>query len=216
MVRTLFSAALVGALSIAGLAYASDPSPAAPSLPSEKAAPATDAKPAAAPTPAVAPKADSPIHVMMGWIAKQVAPTLSNPCPSTADGEKAWRAWFSGGKDVPLASLRDEMVSNGFDADRFVTFFQQMVAKSKCEGGKCSEGKCSEKSAAGACEGKCDGKCGGTTADGKPMDCGCGGHEDAKSDAAKNDAATPAAPKADAAPAKPVEAPKPVEVPSKP
>ncbi len=198
MIRTLFAAALVGALSFAGIAYAGDPAPAAPSLPTDKAAPVAEpAAPAAAAT-TEAPKAPSPIHVMMGWISKQVAPTLENPCPATADGEKAWRAWFGGGKDVPLASLRDEMVAQGFDADRFVTFFQEMVAKSSCSGGDCSEGKCSE----GKCaDGKCaDGKCSeGKSASGKCEGAKCS--ESKGAEAKVGDIPAASVPTADAKPA---------------
>ena len=217
MIRTLFSIAVVGALSFAGIAYAGDPAPAAPapalsgpakpSNPTEKVAPAVDAaKPAPAasteaPKAAEAQKAESPIHVMMGWIAKQVAPTLANPCPATVEGEKAWRSWFGGGKDIPLASLRDAMVSAGFDADHFVAFFQEMAKKAsagcdcadgKCAGGKCADGVGADAKGAAA-----------PTGDAKPeAKSSCGGCKN--KDAAKD------APKVDPAPAKPVEvAPKP-------
>ena len=168
MKRT-FLAAVLGTLSFTGLVYAGDPAPVAPSAPAMPAAhampaaPATDeAKAAPATTEtAEAPKAATPFHVMMGWLAKQVAPTLANPCPATAEGEKAWRGWFDGGKDVPAASLRDAMVAEGFTADKFVAFFQEM-AKASCADGKCSEGKCAD----GKCEGgKCEGgKCAGCKA----------------------------------------------------
>lgn len=115
-----------------------------------------------------ATKTQSPIHSMMGWLAKQVAPSLECPCPTKADAEAAWRGWFAGGKDVPAAALRDALVADGWTADRFVGFFQaQAKAKAaeaaSCDGGKCcDEGKCAD----GKC---CEGK--GERADGKPC-CG--------------------------------------------
>jgi hypothetical protein len=146
--------ALVGALSIAGLSFAGDPAPVAPAAPATPVAPAAATEEAKPAEKAEAPKAASPIHVMMGWVAKQVAPGVANPCPATAEGEKAWRGWFDGGKDVPLATLRDAMVAEGYTADTFVAFFQQMAKKASCEGGACADGKCAD----GECtEGKCSG-----------------------------------------------------------
>ena len=121
------------------------------------------------------------MHSMMMWLGKQVAPGADMPCPSTAAGETAWRAWFTGGKDVPAAALRDAMVADGWNADRFVGFFQAMAKANagSCEGGKCADGKCADGSKCG--EGKCaDGsKCGeGKCADGSK--CGEGKCADGK------------------------------------
>jgi hypothetical protein len=171
------------------------PAPDAPAAPAAPTAPAASAE---TPKPAEAPKPDtktpSPIHSMMGWVAKQVAPNLECGCPATSDGETAWRAWFAGGKDVPLAGLRDAMVADGWTADKTVGFFREMVAK-KSASGDCAS-KCDKAGAAcakGDGEGCCQGK--GERADGKPC-CGSCKKKDA--------AAKPAEKPADA----PTEAPK--------
>lgn len=119
---------------------------------------------------ACATKTQSPIHSMMGWLAKQVAPSVECPCPAKADAEAAWRGWFAGGKDVPAAALRDALVADGWTADRFVGFFQaQAKAKAAeaasseggkcCDEGKCADGKCGEKCGEKCGDGKCCGKC---------------------------------------------------------
>ena len=188
--RTLFLGAALAAaalLSSTNSLFADDAAPqapaASPAAPAVAPAPAADApKTADAPKPET--KTSSPIHSMLGWVAKQVAPNCACGCPSTDDGGKAWRSWFEGPKDVPLASLRDALVADGWNADRTISYFKQMASKQKADGacaGKC-EGKCD-----GKCEGKCDGKC-----DGKPC---C--DEGKKAD-------TPAAPPMD----KPADAPK--------
>jgi hypothetical protein len=206
----LFAAASVAALAFLSTSvFAGDDAPSAPAD-APKAAPVDAPKPAA-PATTEAPKADtktpSPIATMMMWVGKQVMPNLANACPSTAEGEKAWRGWFTGGADVPLAGLRDAMVADGWSADKFVTFFQAMAKASSegCHDGKChdGEGKCH------AGDGKCGGKCAGDGAGGKceggkceggkcEGGCPCKGAKDAKP-------ATDATPKAD--PAKPVESP---------
>jgi hypothetical protein len=154
----------VGACSFAGLARAGDDAPKAP---------AADAPKPAAETPkadASAPKTPSPMHAVMGWIASQVAPGVENACPSTPEGEKAWRSWFGGGADVNLAGLRDALVAQGWTADRTVSFFQEMAkanaggckdckdckGEKDCDGGMCGEGKGCCDGDKGACpEGKC-------------------------------------------------------------
>ena len=133
--------------------------------------------------PAKATKSESPIHTMMKWVAKQVTNggECADCCPSTEKGEAAWRAWFAK-KDAPLASLRDAMVADGWNADRTVGFFKKMAAAKKCgEGCEC-EG--CEKGAAGPAADKA--KSGGEKG------C-CGGCDKAK---AKDGAAGPAADKA--------------------
>ncbi len=179
----------VSTFSFVGLARAGDDAPKAP---------ADAAKPAAETpkTDADAPKAPTPMHVVMGWIASQVAPGLENACPSTAEGEKAWRAWFAGGADVKLAGLRDALVAQGWTADRTVSFFKEMAAKASeggckdckdCKEGKCGEGKCPCDGAKGACpEGKCP------KADGAKPECPGGKCPD-----------TEKAPESNPAPAKP-------------
>jgi hypothetical protein len=174
---------VLAAAAVAAVAFfsrpvlAGDPAPSAPAATPAKAAPAEAPKVEAPKTEA--PKTEaaksetktpSPIHSMMGWLGKQVAPNLECGCPSTAEGEKAWRAWFAGGKDVPAAAIRDALVADGWTADRVVSFFQAMAKANagSCEGGKCADGKCAE----GKCaEGKCNGGACGEKKDGCCGDC---------------------------------------------
>ena len=150
---TLAAAAL---LAWAGSARAGDEAPAAkPATPAPAAAEAP--KPA---TDAAATKTPSPVVSVLMWVGKQVAPSLECACPGTPEGETAWRAWFTGGKDVPLAGLRDALVADGWTADRTVAFFREMRAKMAASGTASDEGKCAGK-CAGKCEGKCEGKCHG-------------------------------------------------------
>lgn len=176
----LFSKRLVAALAlvVAGtfatrLALAGEevakPAPVA-DAPEAKAAPAE--APKTVETPAT--KTPSPMHTVLGFIAKQVAPNLECPCPAKAEGEAAWRGWFAGGADVPMAALRDRLVADGWTADRFVTFFKDMSAKScgDCSKGDCAKGDCAKGDCAkgdGAKGECCKGK--GENADGKPC-CG--------------------------------------------
>lgn len=144
-----------------------------------KAKPATIADaPAKAET-----KTPSPIHTMMKWVAQHVTggADCADCCPSTEKGEAAWRAWFAK-KDAPLASLRDAMVADGWNADRSVTYFKKMAAakKSSCAEGCSCEG--CDKGAAGPASDKAKGECG--------KGC-CGG-----CDKGKDGAAGPAADKA--------------------
>jgi hypothetical protein len=174
--RSLFlgvALAAAAAFAFSSTLSADDAAPKAP-----VASPASDAAPAAPAASTEAPKTSevakpdtktpTPIHSMMGWVAKQVAPHLECGCPATAEGEKAWRAWFDGGKDVPLAGLRDAMVADGWTADKTVAHFKAMVAKMKASGdcaGKCDGAAKADGS--GCCEGK------GERADGKPCCGGC-------------------------------------------
>lgn len=202
MTRTrLFAAAALlaaGAFAWSGVARAGDevvkPAPAA-----EAAAPSSAPAPKTAETPET--KTPSPIHSVLGWIGKQVAPGLDCPCPGTEAGEKAWRAWFAGGADVPLASLRDTLVADGWNADRMIAHFQAAKAKACAEGGcdksKCADGACAGKCADGKCadgacakkDGCCQGK--GERADGKPC---CGGCKDKPAEETAKPADAPAKP----------------------
>ncbi len=177
MKRNLFAAlALIaaGTFSFVSIARAGE-EPAKPAAEAPKAeAPKTEAPKTEQP----ATKTPSPLHSLMGFVAKQVAPNLDCPCPAKAEGEKAWRSWFAGGKDVPMAALRDQLVADGWTADAFVGFFKAMAAKQSgkdCGGCKdCPEG-CKDGAKGGCCEGK------GERADGKPC---CGKCKDgAKKDA---------------------------------
>ncbi len=181
----LLAVAAVAALaSFSRPVLAGDPAPSAPAAEPAKAAPVEAPKTEAPKTEAAKPetKTPSPIHSMMGWLGKQVAPNLECGCPSTAEGEKAWRAWFAGGKDVPAAAVRDALIADGWTADRFVSFFQAMAKANagSCEGGKCADGKCADgKCADGKCSGDCAGKCeGGKCADGKCNGGACGEKKD--------------------------------------
>jgi hypothetical protein len=206
MIRTRYFAVLAilaaGVFSLSRIARAGEEAPTAPAT--ETAKPAAEAPKASEPAKtdatktveAPATKTPTPMHSLMGWIGKQVAPNLDCPCPGTADGEKAWRTWFAGGKDVPLASLRDRMVADGWTADSFVTFFKAKAdCKGDCAKGDCAKGDCAKGDCKGDCakkDGCCQGK--GERADGK----GCCGK---CKDKAKTDS-----PEAKPAPA-PAEAP---------
>ncbi len=158
---SLAAIAAVSTFSFVGFARAGDDvAPMAPAAEAPKPAAETTK------TDADAPKTPTPMHAILGWIASQVAPGLEKPCAATPEGEKAWRAWFAGGKDVKLAGLRDALVAQGWTADRTVTFFKEMAAKSggckdckDCDGAKgdCPEGKCPKtEGAKGECpQGKC-------------------------------------------------------------
>jgi hypothetical protein len=205
----MFSKRLVAALALVAagtfatnLAFAGDDA-AKPAAPAAKA----DA-PKTAETPAT--KTPTPFHSVLGFLAKQVAPDLECACPAKAEGEKAWRSWFDGGANVPMAALRDRLVADGWTADRFVTFFKDMSSKScgDCSKGDCAKGDCAKGDCAkgdcakgdcakGDCaKGCCEGK--GERADGK----GCCGKCKKDGEAAKPAEGTaPAAPAA--TPAKP-------------
>jgi hypothetical protein len=198
----MFSKRLFAALAlVAAGAFATNLAFAGDDAAKPAASPASTAEaPKTAETPAT--KTPTPFHSVMGFLAKQVAPSLECPCPSKAEGEKAWRDWFSGGADVPMAGLRDRLVADGWTADRFVTFFKDMSSKQGC--GDCSKGDCAKGDCAkgdcakGDCckgekkDGCCEGK--GERADGKPC---CGNCKKDGSAPAKT--AEPAAPAAPAA-----------------
>jgi len=171
-----------------GLAFAGEDT-AKPASPETKAsAPADAPKTAEKTTEAPATKTPSPLHSVLGYLSKQIAPELECACPAKPEGEKAWRGWFAGGANVPMAALRDRLVADGWTADAFVGFFQKMskkgcgdCSKGDCSKGDCSKGDCSKGDCAkGECKGGCK---------------GCKG-EDKAGETAKPDAA-----------AKPVEAP---------
>ena len=124
-----------------------------------------------APEVTEAPKADTktptPIHSMMKWVASKVCSGDGCGCPSKAENEKAWRAWFTD-KDVALAGLRDAMVADGWNADTTIGFFKKMAASKaassdcgssgdccgKCDGGDCSDCPCDKAKAAKKAEAK--------------------------------------------------------------
>jgi hypothetical protein len=170
----------VAAFCVQSLAVAGeDATPAAPAAPTV-AAPAEAAKPAETPKAPEAPATatPTPMHTLLYWVSKQVAPSLDCPCPAKAAGEEAWRAWFSGGADVPLATLRDRFVADGWTADRFVTFFKEKASKSSCDcaKGDCAKGDCAKGDCAKASGSASDGGCckgTGERADGKPCCCKC-------------------------------------------
>jgi hypothetical protein len=110
------------------------------------------------------------MHTLMGWMAKQAVGELDSPCPSCPKAEAAWRTWFAGGADVPLAGLRDRLVADGWTADRYVGYFQQMAKAHPKAGGDC--GDCDKGCA--DCPGKASGDCDKDCAD-------CPGKTSAKS-----------------------------------
>lgn len=105
---------------------------------------------------ASATKTPTPMHSLMGFVAQQVGPQVGCPCPSTPEGEAMWRGWFAGGPDVPMAALRDRLVADGWTAERFVGFFQEMSgskpATGGCDKGACEKGACGEGCGKGACD----------------------------------------------------------------
>ena len=111
---------------------------------------------------APATKTPSPIHSMMGWMATSVVGDMDSPCPSCPKAETAWRSWFDGGKDVPLAGLRDRLVADGWNADRYIGYFQQMAKSHAKEGGDCGscDKDCGDCPSKGDCCGSCDKDCG--------------------------------------------------------
>ena len=164
-------------------------------------APVAKADPASAPATgkaeAPATKTTSPIHSMMGWVATHAVGDLDSPCPSCPKAEAAWRGWFDGGKDIPLAALRDHLVADGWTADRYIGYFQQMSKAHGKAGGECgdcdkecadrcdkdcsdcpSKGDCGDSSKDGASAGGCHGK-------GRGECCGgCGEKKDVESEKA--------------------------------
>lgn len=211
MIRTRFFAALAlvaaGVFTLSALTSTARAGGESPMAPAE-AKPAPEAPKADAPKPetkteAPATKTPSPMHTLLGFVAKQVAPSLECGCPSKPEGEKAWRGWFAGGKDVPMAALRDQLVADGWTADRFVGFFKEMASKQGCDKGSCEKGDCAKGDCAkGECE-KGDGCCKGSgeRADGKPC---CGKCKDGAAKTAPAAPATnPAPEKAPEQPAKP-------------
>jgi hypothetical protein len=125
------------------------------------AALAGDEAPAAAPagqpsmTETPSTSTPTPVHSILKWVGEQVMGGQEATCPSTEQGEKAWRAWFAGGKDAALSPLRDALVADGWNADRTIGYFKQMAAAAKasscqdCPSSKsCSD--CPSKSGSGA------------------------------------------------------------------
>jgi hypothetical protein len=185
--RWIAAVALAAGLAWTGVARAGEEAPAAPAAPTAASAPKVDT------TPVVDTKTPSPMCSVMKWVGMQVAPNVQ--CGS-AEAETAWRAWFSGGAEVPLASLRDSMVADGWTADRTFAFFKKAssgacskgdCAKGDCSKGDCAKGECckgkatagtdapatAEKASGSASDGGC---CKGETAgraDGKPCCGGC-------------------------------------------
>ena len=152
MTRKLFAAAALiaaGVFAFHGVARAGDEAPKAPVAAPAPAPAATPATPTTPATPAAdAPKTANPIFVIMGWVGKQVAPSLECACPSKPEGEAAWRGWFAGGKDIPLAGLRDALVADGWTADKTVAFFKDMA--SKMANGECKD--CKDCAGKGECK----------------------------------------------------------------
>ena len=178
MRNTIVALVLGLALVTAGIAYAGDDAP--------TAQPA--AKTPAAKTPAVkmtttAAKADtatpSPIHSMMKWVSSHVMEGDGCGCPSTAEGEKAWRVWFKA-ENPELATLRGQLMADGWTADKTIGFFKAMAASKSCDscdkakgasaatgdagktgdaaGGCCKDkGGCKDKKDCGGCDKKAEG-----------------------------------------------------------
>lgn len=128
-------------------------------------------------------KTPSPVHTLMGWMATAVVGDMESPCPSCPKAESAWRSWFDGGKDVPLAGLRDRLVSDGWTADRYIGYFQAMSKDHAKASGECGDccGDCDSKSDCSDCPSKGDcGDCDGCPSKGASSDKSCGGCPDSK------------------------------------
>lgn len=191
-------ASAVGAAAFGAFALAGDPPP--PAAPSLAPSPAPPAEPATAPDAPAAdrPATSSPLLSMWRWVG---ATAKAGGCgdPTTPEGEAAWRAWFAGAADVPLAGLRDALRADGWTADRFVAFFH--AAKRKAEAVRAARAARATPDAApadkacgcGGGEGCCKGT--GVRADGKPC---CGGCKPAQTPASPAPAApAPDVPKAE-------------------
>lgn len=73
----------------------------------------------------VATKTETPMCSIMGFVTAEMKKTKG------AEGQcckGAMKAWFAGGKDVPLAALRDKMVADGWNAETTIAFFEKMAA----------------------------------------------------------------------------------------
>lgn len=187
-------ASAVGAAAFGAFALAGDPpAPAAPP-PAPAPAPAPEVE---APEPPAAdrPATPSPLLSMWRWVGTTAK---AGGCgdPTTPEGEAAWRAWFAGGADVPLAGLRDALLADGWTADRFVPFFH--AAKRRAEAARAARAARATSDAAPAGKGcGCGGGGGcckgtGVRADGKPCRGTC-------KPAATPDAGTAEAPATEAA-----------------
>lgn len=139
------AAALVAAGALCLPALHAEETPQAAPQPTVEASPSCGGCPSAA--KASATKTPTPMHSLMAFVAQQVGPEVGCPCPSKPEGARMWRAWFAGGAEVPMAALRDRLVADGWTADRFVGFFQEMAGAASAEGG-CDKGACDK----GACE----------------------------------------------------------------
>lgn len=171
----------LGALAFAGgLAVAEDDAPAAEPT-AEK--PACESKCEGKACETATP---SPMHSILKWIAAQAVPGVECPCPTTAEGEAGWRAWYAA--EAPaLKPLRDALVADGWNADRLVGFFKQMAAQKACSGCDKCPGESADASGAAdasASNGKCCAKKG--ACDGCSKDADASGAADAKAADGKN------------------------------
>lgn len=190
------------ALALAGLlglgshraVHADEPSPTstAPAAPAP-AAPETDAPAPAAPTPAPAPatpaaaatpapKTPSPVATVWRWFTA-AAREGAGGCACSPASDAAWRSWFAGGKDVPLATLRDALVADGWEVERFLGFLEAAKKKAKAARGGAEPASPDAPKASGCCGGT------GVRADGKPC---CGKCRPAAAPPAATPAPTPA------------------------
>lgn len=158
-----------------------------PSADVSAAATDTSAEKAEAP----ATRTTSPVHTLMGWMATRVVGDLESPCPSCPKSEAAWRSWFSGGADVPLAALRDQLVADGWTADRYIGYFQAMAKSQPKSCGDCDKecGDCDKSSTdcdkdcsdcPSKASGNCDKDCGDCPSKGASNEKGCDGCPEGK------------------------------------
>jgi hypothetical protein len=152
-------------------------------------------------TTEAATKTTTPMESMMKWVGSQVKASAGDDCKCCGE---AWKKWFSGGADVPMSGMRDQLVADGWTAESTIAFFKQMRKAKSGESsgcGDCAKSKdcsdckdCADCKDCGDCDGGCPcdkakGDCGGDCpCDKAKGDCG-GGCPCDKQKAPKKDAA---------------------------
>ena len=170
--RVALSLALIAACGLAfnAGAFAGEEAPAKPAVKTEPAK--TEAGKS---EETVKTATETPACSMMKWMFGEVAKT---PGAKPECMKSTMTAWFAGGKDVPLAGMRDALVKDGWTAESTVAFFKAEMAKraaagdcSGCDKSKCSDkADCDKSECCGEdkCEGDCP--CKGEAAKPKPAD----------------------------------------------
>ncbi len=145
--RVALSLALIAAVGLAFNtgAFAGEEAPAKPAVKTEPAK-----------TEAVVKTAtETPACSMMKWAFAEIAKT---PGAKPECMKSTMTAWFAGGKDVPLAGMRNALVKDGWTADTTVAFFKAEMAKRSGDCSGCDKSECGDKAdcEGGDCCGGCD------------------------------------------------------------